>query len=169
MTTEQEIDRIAAAIYEAPLGEYIGRDGAGILAARAANERRLKDKEYLYRKGDTTSSFYLVSEGHLAICREKSGQPDQVIILHVLEKGDLVGELSFIDRTPHAQSVCALGDAAVLCFNADDIAPLITEQPELVYNFMRAVIKRVHQLVNVVGEHEMEMVQYILTGGRGRG
>lgn len=168
MMKEQEIDRIAAAIYEAPLGEYIGRDGAGILAEHAANERRLKDKEYLYRKGETTSSFYIVTEGHLAICREKSGPADQVI-LHVLEKGDLVGELSFIDQTPHTLSVCALGEAAVLCFNADDIKPLITEQPELIYNFMRAVIKRVHQLVNVVGEHEMEMLQYILTGGRGRG
>jgi CRP/FNR family cyclic AMP-dependent transcriptional regulator len=165
---EQEIDRIAALIYEAPLGGYIGRDGAGILAAHAAAERLLKDKEFLFRKGETTSSFYIVTEGRLALVREKSSARTELII-HVLEKGDLTGELSFIDQTPHALSVYALGDAAVLCFNADDIKPLITEHPELIYNFMRAVIKRVHQVVNTVGEHEMEMLQYILTGGRGRG
>jgi CRP/FNR family transcriptional regulator, cyclic AMP receptor protein len=165
---EQEIDRIAAAIYEAPLGEYIGRDGAGILAARAANERRLKDNEFLYRKGETTGSFFIVTEGRLAIVREGTTGHKE-IILHVLEKGDLVGELSFIDETPHTLSVSALGEAAVLCFNADDIQPLITEQPELIYNFMRAVIKRVHLLVTTVSEHEREMLQYILTGGSGRG
>jgi CRP/FNR family transcriptional regulator, cyclic AMP receptor protein len=165
---EQDVDRIAAAIYEAPLGEYIGRDGAGILAAHAANERRLKDNEFLYRKGETTGSFYIVTEGRLAIVREKTTEPKE-IILHILEKGDLVGELSFIDETPHALSVSALGDAAVLIFNADDIKPLITEEPELIYNFMRAVIKRVHQLVNTVRDHEMEMLQYIMTGGSGRG
>jgi CRP/FNR family cyclic AMP-dependent transcriptional regulator len=60
-----------------------------------------------------------------------------------------------------------LGDAAVLCFNADDIKPLITEHPELIYNFMRTVIKRVHHLVDTLGEHELEMRQYILSGGRG--
>lgn len=166
--SEQEVDRIAAALYEAPLGGYIGRDGAGILAAHAANERRLKDSEFLYRKGENTSSFYIVTEGRLSIVREETNG-HQEVILHVLEKGDLVGELSFIDQTPHALSVCALGDAAVLCFNADDIKPLITEHPELIYNFMRAIIKRVHQLVNTGGEREMEMLQYILTGGRGRG
>lgn len=165
---EQEIDRIAAVIYEAPLGEYIGRDGAGILAAHAADERRLKDNEYLFRKGETTSSFYIVTEGRLAIVREKTTGPKE-IILHVLDKGDLVGELSFIDETPHTLSVTALGDAAVLCFNAEDIKPLITEQPELIYNFMRAVVKRVHLLVNTVRDHEMEMLQYIMTGGSGRG
>jgi CRP/FNR family transcriptional regulator, cyclic AMP receptor protein len=168
MMKEQEINRIAAVIYNAPLGEYIGRDGAGILATHSGDERRLKDKEFLFRKGETTSSFYIVTEGRLALVREKINE-DKEIILHVLEKGDLVGELSFIDQTPHAMSVCSLGDAAVLCFRADDIKPLITEHPELIYNFMRAVIKRVHELVDTLGEHEMEMRQYILSGGRGRG
>jgi CRP/FNR family cyclic AMP-dependent transcriptional regulator len=165
---QQEIDRIAAAIYEAPLGEYIGRDGAGILAARAGNERRLKDKEFLCRKGETTRSFYIVTEGRLALVRERVNDRKEIIV-HVLEKGDLVGELSFIDQTPLTLSICALGDAAVLCFDSDDIKPLITEHPELIFNFMRAVIKRVHHVVDTVGEHEMEMLQYILTGGRGRG
>ena len=164
---DQEIDRIAALIYEAPLGEYIGRDGAGILAAHSANERRLKDKEFLCRKGETTSTFYIVTEGRLALIREGVNERKE-IILHVLEKGDLVGELSFIDQTPHALSVGALGDAAVLCFNAEDIKPLITEHPVLIYNFMRAVIKRVHHVVDTLGEHELEMRQYIMSGGRGR-
>ncbi|CAG7641249.1 cyclic nucleotide-binding domain-containing protein [Rhodococcus opacus] len=164
----QEIDRIAAAIYDAPLGEYIGRDGAGILAEHAANERLLKNNEFLYRKGETTNSFYIVTEGRLALVRERSEDAKELIV-HVLEKGDLAGELSFIDQTPHTLSVYALGEAAVLRFKSDDIKPLITEHPELIYNFMRAVVKRVHSVVNVVGQHEMEMAQYILTGGRGRG
>jgi CRP/FNR family transcriptional regulator, cyclic AMP receptor protein len=165
---DQRIDRIAAAIYDAPLGQYIGRDGAGILAARAADERHLKDGEFLYRKGETTNSFYIVTEGRFALVREKLKERKE-IILHVLEKGDLVGELSFIDQTPLTLSVCALGEASALSFNAEDIKPLITEEPELIYNFMRAVIKRVHHVVDTIGEHEMEMLQYILTGGRGRG
>lgn len=164
---EREIDRIATAIYEAPLGEYIGRDGAGILAEHAASERRLRDDEFLYRKGEVAHSFYMVTEGRLALVRERDSLGKEIIV-HVLEKGDLVGELSFIDQTPHTLSVRALGEAAVLCFDADDIEPLITEHPMLIFNFMRAVIKRVHQVVATVGEHEMELRHYISTAGRQR-
>ncbi|MEW5886061.1 MAG: cyclic nucleotide-binding domain-containing protein [Pseudomonadota bacterium] len=164
---EREVERIASLIYEAPLGEYIGRDGAAVLAAHAGREHRLQDGEFLFHQGDLTNSFYIVTEGRLALVREKT-QTRREVTVHVLEKGDLVGELSFIDQTPHHLSVRALGDAAVLCFKAGDIQPLITEQPQLVYNFMRAVVKRVHSVVATMSEHEMELQQYIATGGRGR-
>jgi hypothetical protein len=45
---------------------------------------------------------------------------------------------------------------------------LITQHPQLTYNFMRAIIKRVHHLVDTLGQHELELQQYIQTGGRGR-
>ncbi|MBA4260592.1 MAG: cyclic nucleotide-binding protein [Comamonadaceae bacterium] len=164
---EREIERIAALIYQAPLGEYIGRDGAAILAAHAGSERRLQDQDFLFHQGDLTNSFYIVTEGRLALVREKTETRREVTV-HVLDKGDLVGELSFIDQTPHHLSVRALGAAAVLCFKAGDIQPLITQHPQLVYNFMRAVVKRVHAVVATLGEHEMALQQYIQTGGRGR-
>ena len=164
---EREVERIANLIYQAPLGEYIGRDGAAILAAHAGREHRLQDQDFLFHQGDLTNSFYIVTEGRLGLVREKT-ETRRVITVHVLEKGDLVGELSFIDQTPHDLSVRALGNAAVLCFKAGDIQPLITQHPQLVYNFMRAVVKRVHAVVTTLGQHEMELQQYIQTGGRGR-
>lgn len=164
---KREVERISALIFAAPLGQYIGVEGASILAAKAANERRLKDNEFLYRKGETTSSFFIVTEGRLAFVREKDADGD-VSILHVLQKGDLVGEMSFIDDTPHTVSVCALGDAAVLCFKESDIKPLVTEHPKLIFDFMRAVIKRVHQTVATIGQQQSDLVDYVARGGSGR-
>jgi CRP-like cAMP-binding protein len=56
----------------------------------------------------------------LALVKEKKKDKSPQI-LHVLEKGDLVGELSFIDDTPHTVSVMALGNASLLRFKAEDI------------------------------------------------
>jgi len=161
------VDQIAAMIYEAPLGAYIGRDGADILAAHAADVRQLKEKEFLYHRGDMTNSFYIVTDGRLALVRERTSESDGGIV-HILNKGDLVGELSFIDQTPHDLSVQAQSDSEVLSFNAENIKPLITEHPELMYDFMRAVIKRVHYAVTTLSEHERELNEYISTGGTGR-
>jgi CRP-like cAMP-binding protein len=163
---EQDIDKITRLIYEAPIGEYIGRDGAAVLAAHAGPEQRLKDGEFLFRRGDSAPSFYLVKEGYLAFVRERDNGGE--VIVHILEKGDLVGELSFIDQMPHTLSVRALGEASVQAFNMEDFEPLITEHPLLIYNFMRAILKRSHHIIAAIGEQEMELRRYITTRGRGR-
>lgn len=100
------------------------------------------------------------------IKERKSGKKPRV--LHMLHKGDLVGELSFIDQTHHALSVTALGDATVLQFKAEDINPLITEHPKLVFDFMRAIVKRVHHTMAEVSKQQMALTEYIGTGGKGR-
>lgn len=164
---EQDVDRIASMIYEAPIGEYIGRAGAEVFARRAASELELADGEYLYHRGDSADAFYILTAGRLGMVRDRS-RVGKEFVVHVLEKGDLVGELSFFDQTPHTLSVRALGESAVLRFDASDIAPLITEQPKLIYDFMRAVIKRVHHVVATLSEHELELRQLIASAGRQR-
>ncbi len=162
-----DVERVKQLIEEAPIGKYIGSNGARILAEHACCEQPLKNDEFLFHEGDSADSFYLVTDGRLAIVKErkKSKKPR---ILHVLEKGDLVGELSFIDDTPHTSSVMALGDASVLRFKADDIRPLITEEPQLIFDFMRAIIKRVHRTLANIGKQQLALSEYIASGGKGR-
>ncbi len=162
-----DIEHVEKLILDAPIGHYIGKEGARILAERACCERVLKDGEFLFHQGDLEHCLYIVAEGRLAVVKER-GKGEKPRILHVLEKGDLVGELSFIDDTPHIASVMALGDARVLSFKADDIRPLITEHPRVMFDFMRAVIKRVHHTLADIGRQQMALQDYITHGGKGR-
>ncbi|MDD1780708.1 cyclic nucleotide-binding domain-containing protein [Enterovibrio sp. ZSDZ35] len=154
-------------ILDAPIGRYIGEDGAKVLAQQAATEISLTDGDFLYRAGDVANSFYIVTSGRLAFCRENKST-GKVSLLHTLNQGDLIGELSFIDGEPRTISVQALGEASVLCFNREDIDPLITTHPKLVFDFMRAVVKRVHHTVAAIGQQQAELADYIATGGKGR-
>ena len=154
-------------IMEAPIGQYIGEDGAQILAERACCEISLKDNEFLFHQGDLKSSFYIVTKGRLSLVKERK-RDKEPHILHVLKKGDLVGELSFIDDTPYIESCMALGDVSVLLFKAEDFKPLITEHPQLMFDFMRAIIKRVHHTVSSIGKQQMALSDYISSGGKGR-
>ena len=161
-----QTERVRDLIIEAPLGQYIGNEGAQILAERAALEIRLSNDDFLYHRGDEANSFYIVTKGRIAIGRERDNRTMR--IFHVLEKGDLLGELSFIDGTPRTVSAAALGDACVLCFDAEDIRPLVYEHPKLTFDFMRAVVKRVHRTVSAIGQQQMDLADYISSGGRGR-
>lgn len=160
-------EELAALIYGAPIGQYIGEIGAKVLAEHAAQKLDLKDDEVLCEKGISTNSFYIVAKGRLAITSEQKNK-DTPAILHILEKGDLVGELSFIDGSAHSVTVRSLGNSCVISFNKADIDPLIKDNPELVFNFMRGVIKRVHSTLTAINRQQNELLTYIQTGGRGR-
>ncbi|MBV7296798.1 Crp/Fnr family transcriptional regulator [Enterovibrio paralichthyis] len=160
-------ENVARLILEAPIGQYIGEDGAAVLAQQAAREMTLEDGEFLYRAGDTANSFYIVTEGRLAFCRENKSS-GKINLLHTLHQGDLIGELSFIDGEPRSISVQSIGSARLLCFDRDSIDPLITSHPKLVFDFMRAVVKRVHHTVAAIGQQQAELADYIATGGKGR-
>lgn len=163
--SEQTFDRVATTIYEAPVGTYIGRQGAEVLARHAGDERNLTDKEVLFRKGQYATTFYILTQGRLAFVREATKNKPEVI-LHVLEQGDLVGELSFIDGKQYTVTCIALGDASVLSFDVKDLTPLIEENPRVLYDFMRAVIMRVHQTSASISAQRQELADYIATGGR---
>lgn len=158
-------DRVATTIYEAPIGEYLGRDGAEVMARFAGKEVGLADKEYLFREGEYAKTFYIVTSGRLALVREGDSKRQDVII-HVLEKGDLVGELSFIDGRQHTVSCQALGEARVLSFAVTDLTPLIDNHPRVLYDFMRAVIIRVHATTAAITRQRQELADYIATGGK---
>ncbi len=158
-------DRVATTIYQAPIGQFIGREGAEVLARHAGDEVHLKDKQMLFHKGEYATTFYILTQGRLALVREATKNRPQSI-LHVLEEGDLVGELSFIDGSQHTVSCCALGDASVLYFAVKDLTPLIDENPRVLYDFMRAVILRVHQTSASISRQRQELADYIATGGK---
>ncbi len=163
-----DIDQIYNFILNAPIGQYLGDRGSRIFAERACCAEELKDGDFLFKKGESTTSFYIVAEGRLAAVKLKKKKEKKPHILHILEEGDLVGELSFIDDTHHTSSVIAQGDARVLQFKAKDIRPLILSEPQIMFDFMRAVIKRVHQTVASINTQNMALSDYLATTGKGR-
>ncbi|HYN28609.1 MAG TPA: Crp/Fnr family transcriptional regulator [Dermatophilaceae bacterium] len=162
---EKTFDRVATTIYEAPLGTYIGREGAEVLAEFAGEEVTLTDKEFLFHQGEFARTFYIVTGGRLAFVREATASKPEVII-HVLEKGDLCGEMSFIDGGEYTVSCCALGPAAVLSFRVGDLSPLVEKHPRVLYDFMRAVIARAHSTSASLSRQRQELADFIATGGK---
>jgi CRP/FNR family transcriptional regulator, cyclic AMP receptor protein len=126
---------------------------------------QLDDREFLFHEGEHARTFYIVVGGRLAFVREATATRPEVII-HVLEKGDLCGELSFIDGNEYTVSCCALGSATVLSFRVNDLSALVDKHPRVVYDFMRAVIVRVHSTTAALSRQRQELADYIAMGGR---
>lgn len=168
MSDALNTEDIKKLILEAPIGEYIGDHGAQVLAEHADCEIKIKDNDFLFHHGDLENHFYILSSGRLVYVKERKKKGKEPHVLQILDQGDLIAELSFIDDTPHTTSCMALGDATVICFKAEAIRPLITKEPQFMFDFMRAVIKRVHRTVSRISKQQMALTDYISTGGKGR-
>ena len=121
--------------------------------------RELADAQVLVREGDPDNHLYVIVRGAIAV-RRNAGNPD-ALTLFTLGAGDLVGELSFIDATPHYASLVAAGPTLVFGLEREKLEALASTHGELVYHVMRAIVRTTHQIQRRLSMQSVELTNYI--------
>ena len=121
--------------------------------------RDLAHGEVLVAEGSSDNHLYVVLRGALGVVRS-AGKPEAVT-LFTLTAGDFIGELSFIDATPHYASVVALGPVRVLGLEREKLESLLDSHPQVVYRVMRAIVRTTHQIQRRLSMQSMELANYI--------
>jgi CRP-like cAMP-binding protein len=79
----------------------------------------------------------------------------------MLTKGDLAGELGFMDGRPHYAALRATGPTQVLCLQRDRLESLLQREPVIVYRVMRAIFRVVHVILNRMAMQTSELTNYL--------
>jgi CRP-like cAMP-binding protein len=133
--------------------------------AESVELRELPDREVLVREGSSDDRLYVIVDGALDVV--KGAGAEHATTLVSLGKGDLVGELSFIDGTPHYASIVAVKPTQVLALQRARLEALVTTHPRIVYGVMRAIVRIVHEIQRRISMQTSELVKYIYKqGGR---
>jgi CRP-like cAMP-binding protein len=132
---------------------------------RATETRELEEGEVLFREGTADHSLYIVIRGKVGIVKGTGGGDEAV--LHILNEGDLAGELAFVDGTAHSVTAKALTPARVLTLERSKFESLLESHPRIVYDVMRSIVKRVHSTLRSLNLQYVEMTNYI-TKSHGR-
>ncbi len=122
-------------------------------------ERRLADNDFLIKDGTTDDSLHVILAGKVEVVK-RTGD-DDFASLAVLREGDLAGELSFIDGTPHTVGLRALCDTHVLTLTRDAFETIVESHPRLIYKVMRAVARSAHRIVHRMNTEFVELSNYI--------
>jgi CRP/FNR family cyclic AMP-dependent transcriptional regulator len=146
------------ALRNSRLGTELSEDEARALAERLAF-RDLQAGDVLVREGTSDNHLYVIVSGALGVVR-RPGSADAVMLL-TLTKGDLVGELSFIDETPHYASLVAIGPTRVFALERENLESLLTTRPQIVYRIMRAIVRTVHEIQRRISMQSAELTNYI--------
>jgi len=121
--------------------------------------RDLEPGDVLVPQGTSDNHLYVIVRGALAVVRNAE-TPERVTLL-TLTAGDLVGELSFIDETPHYASLVATSPTRVLGLERERLEALLAKEPLVVYRVMRAIVRTVHEIQRRISMHATELTNYI--------
>jgi CRP/FNR family cyclic AMP-dependent transcriptional regulator len=145
-------------VLQSSLGTELLEDEADLLG-NLMTVRDLADSEFLITEGMTDDSLHVLVKGKLEVV--KSTGTGEFASLAVLQEGNLVGELSFIDGEPHTVGLRALCPSQVLCLTRRDFESIVADNPQLVYKMMRTVARSAHQIVHRMNFEFVELSNYI--------
>jgi CRP-like cAMP-binding protein len=151
-------------IQQCALAGELGAEDCEVLGG-VTEVRRLDAGEVLFEESQVDETVYIVISGKLAVTKQTGGGADT--ILHIIQDGDLAGEMGFVDGTPHSATVKAVTPAQVVSLHRGTFESLLDTHPRVVYDVMRAIIRRVHGTLRRMNFQYVEMTNYITrTHGR---
>lgn len=98
----------------------------------------------IYRAGDAADRVYLVKSGRVRLLRQ--GRGNRRLLLAVLRKGDLFGELLRPEELVMEEMAVASGATQVWSIGSDDFHGLLGSRPGLAIDVVRAMNERLRQM-----------------------
>ena len=155
MNARPNPEAIAAPPFGAELDPADRTALAGIMTAR-----QLTDGEVLIEEGHVDDALYLVAGGALAVTRNSGG--GSWVTLQLLRKGDIAGEMGFIDGREHSATLRAVGATEIYSLRRKDLESLLGSHPKMVYRVMRAIMRTVHAILLRMNVEFVELNNYIM-------
>jgi CRP-like cAMP-binding protein len=149
---------IAKLIEHSPLGVELNDDEVRFLGGLMEG-RVLDDGDFLIEDGTVDNCLHIILSGKVEVVKRTSD--DGYSSLAVLREGELAGELSFIDGSPHTVGLRALCETHVLSLSRESFEGIIESHPQLVYKVMRVVARSAHRIVHRMNTEFVELSNYI--------
>lgn len=88
---------------------------------------KLLPGEFLVHEGDASTEMYYLQSGTLAVLKRKG---DSVHQIGTIISGELVGEMSFLDKEPRSASVKAMTESVLAVVPLDKLETTMAGQPK---------------------------------------
>ncbi len=102
--------------------------------------KRFKDKQILIKEGDVQQKIFWVLEGEVYITRRVG---EKYKVLTTLGKGEIIGEMSFFDKSVRSATVIAKGDVHVLEFTRENFADIYAASPMWARRLLTSLARRI--------------------------
>ncbi len=102
--------------------------------------KHFADKQILIREGDVQQKIFWILEGEVYITRRLG---EKYKVLTTLGKGEIIGEMSFFDKSVRSATVIAKGDLHVLEFSRENFADIYAASPMWTRRLLASLARRI--------------------------
>jgi len=128
-----EIMRIAFEAEEGINAEVIARFG-----------RKYADKTVLIKEGEVQQEIFWILSGEVYITRKMG---DKYKVLATLGKGELIGEMSFFDKSVRSATVIAKGPVEALVFSKENFQEIFAASPQWTKRLLLSLSSRIRVMI----------------------
>lgn len=111
--------------------------------------REFPDKTILIKEGEIKQEIYWLLSGEVYITR-KVGKKYKV--LATLGSGELIGEMSFFDRSVRSATVITKGTVKALVFSKENFADIFSASPQWTNRFLTSLSSRIRVMIEKLTE-----------------
>ncbi|MBT7609011.1 MAG: cyclic nucleotide-binding domain-containing protein [Bacteriovoracaceae bacterium] len=109
--------------------------------------RTLDPNEYLMRENEESSEMFLLQSGTLAVLKRQGNIEKQIGTIY---SGELVGEMSFLDRSPRSATVMAITEAKLTVIPIVKFEKYFSEQPAWYKALVNTLLERLRKANNKI-------------------
>jgi CRP/FNR family cyclic AMP-dependent transcriptional regulator len=133
-----EIMKIAFQAEEAINEEIINKFG-----------KKYGDKTVLIKEGDIQQEIFWILSGEVYITRKMG---DKYKVLATLGKGELIGEMSFFDKSVRSATVITKGPVEALVFSKENFQEIFAASPQWTKRLLVSLSSRIGQMIEKLQE-----------------
>ncbi len=104
--------------------------------------RVIEAGDFLFHMGDESDGMYIVEDGALNIFFGNPNPLQEDIVVTTATAGDVLGEISLLDKQNRAASVKAIAKSTVRHLSAEAFAEVIASQPKAIIDNIREISER---------------------------
>jgi signal transduction histidine kinase len=135
---------------ELPLFAGLSESDISLLEERSS-QIRVAPAETLVQEGTPSGSLYVILEGEFEILKRSENRD---VLLAVRGAGEVIGEMSLLDRTPRSATVRSLTPSLVLEIDQDAFRHLVASSPSAALSILRTITSRLRNTESMLRQSE---------------
>lgn len=117
---------------------------------------RYPKDSFVIKKGDKTSSLYLITKGVLKVRRVRDNGKE--IIFSILKQNDIFGEMAFLENSPRSADVLTLAPTELVVIAKSDFERGMAENKMFMLKIIKTLVKRLSDADTMIESLALETV-----------
>jgi CRP/FNR family cyclic AMP-dependent transcriptional regulator len=106
--------------------------------------KKYGDKTVLIKEGDIQQEIFWILSGEVYITRKMG---DKYKVMATLGKGELIGEMSFFDKSVRSATVITKGPVEALVFSKENFQEIFAASPQWTKRLLVSLSSRIRQMI----------------------